>query len=817
ALTWSTDSSQPGRFMAVHGRRAATFGYSQNGLESWAYPVQILTSFSVSFRQPGTSAAIAGQTVLRRVIYSPEGVTRIYAGPDFIVRENIFVPLEEPGTIVTYEVNGTHPVDIVVHFTPVLDLMWPASVGGQEFSWNAAASGYVLSEATHRYTAIVSSPDIVAHDEIRNTNKPSAGVEFTIRAGADRKAQVVIAGGIAGQDAVTLAKKLLTDSASLEKAAVGHYDEVLDRALQIQTPDPATNRALLWSVIAVDQAWVCNPDLGCGQVGGYGPSRRARRPQYDWFFAGDGLVSTHALVASGQYDAAREELEFILRYQDRKSGMIWHELSQSAATLNWNQYPYMFVHVGLTADFLAAVASYHTASGDLGFVRRHWEALQLAYRYCQSLLAKQGGLPRIPDNKQGANEQDALSDELSLSAGWVAASEAFAQLAAATGHHAAEKAARSAGQRARQAIGQRYWDERQRFWISGHTRSGAPALMRESRPASTVLQSLFSAQQRAAGLDQLAGHAFQTDWGTRGKSSESARYDPNSYASGSVWAIGSAEVAAAFWAEHRPLTALPVWSALVPWSSLDSPGHMHETLAGDYYHEEIESVPEQTWSSAAFFTTTVQGLLGLRVDGVSRHLTFAPHLPADWNAVNVRHLHVGGAEVALSLTQSVSGIQLQVRNGGTPIRLEFAPQLPFGAQLRAVQAGTQPLAAQLEQNQQDTHARMEFTVPEGNTTLTLSFSGGVTIVSPAPQPEIGEPSRGIKITGVNLRDRVLTLELDQLAAGSSFELRTPWTIRSATGAEYATSGPSEYHFTMKATRAPTHNTVTVNFAEGAGP
>ncbi|MEA3176859.1 MAG: hypothetical protein QOI59_382, partial [Gammaproteobacteria bacterium] len=42
ALTWSTDSSQPGRFMAVHGRRAATFGYSQNGLESWAYPVQIL-------------------------------------------------------------------------------------------------------------------------------------------------------------------------------------------------------------------------------------------------------------------------------------------------------------------------------------------------------------------------------------------------------------------------------------------------------------------------------------------------------------------------------------------------------------------------------------------------------------------------------------------------------------------------------------------------------------------------------------------------------------------------------------------------------
>ena len=784
-LSWSSDSAPSSRFLAVHGRRSATFGYSRNGLESWAYPVQILTSFGVSFRRPDAATEIEGNTILRRIVYSPQFVTRIYVGPDFVVREKIFVPLEQPGTIITYDVQGQHPVDIVARFTPVLDLMWPAAIGGQEIRWDAGASGYLLSEPTHRYTARISSPNIVAHDEIHNSNT-SAGssVAVVIRADAGRQARIVIA---SGQDG-------LAQSAPLEQAAHDHYQQMLDGALQVETPDPEVNRALLWSEIALDQAWVCSPDFGCGQVGGYGPSRRGRRPQYDWFFAGDGLVSTDALIASGQYAGARQELEFILRYQDRKSGMIWHELTQSAASLNWREYPYMYVHVGLTADFLATAGGYFEASGDRGFVAKYWQALRLAYRYSRSLLDSRG-LPRIPGDKQGANEQDALGDELSLAAGWVAAADAFADLATATGHQSEAREARAASQRARDAIGPRYWDEQRHYWISGHTRSGEPARDRESRPASTVSQGLFSVEQRAAALDQLAAADFQTDWGTRGRPSTDERYDPNAYASGSVWAIGSAEVAGAFWADHRPLTALPIWNALVPWSSLDSLGHMHETLAGDYYHEEIESVPEQTWSSAAFLTTTVRGLLGLHVDAVAKHLTFAPHLPPDWSSVVVRHVPVGGSQLTLRMTQSMSGIQLQVHNQGQPVILDFRPQLPLGAS-----------GPQVEQNQQDTHGRLQFEVPAGDSTHTLSFSGGVSILPAAVRPVVGEPSRGVKITGVHLLNRVLTLELDRVTADpADFELRTPWQIESATGATFTADG----HFTVKG--APGPGKVTVNF------
>ncbi len=79
---------------------------------------------------------------------------------------------------------------------------------------------------------------------------------------------------------------------------------------------------------------------------------------------------------------------------------------------------------------------------------------------------------------------------------------------------------------------------------------------------------------------RVASSDFQTDWGTRGRASSASTYDPNSHASGSVWGIGTSDMAATFWSEHRPATALSIWNALVPWTSLDSLGLMHEALAG---------------------------------------------------------------------------------------------------------------------------------------------------------------------------------------------------------------------------------------------
>lgn len=170
-------------------------------------------------------------------------------------------------------------------------------------------------------------------------------------------------------------------------------------------------------------------------------------------------------------------------------------------------------------------------------------------------------------------------------------------------------------------------------------------------------------------LDALASPAFQTDSGVRSMSGASAEFDPNSYSKGSVSALGSSSVALAFWGEHRSVTAEQIWNGLLSWNTLDSPGHLHEVAAGDFFHPEIESIPEQTWSSAGFYSAAVHGLLGLQVDGAKRQLTFAPHLPAEWDHLTIGKVRVGQSLLKLELKRSQNGLDLTVENEGPAVWL----------------------------------------------------------------------------------------------------------------------------------------------------
>jgi glycogen debranching enzyme len=787
-LALNTEAVAPQRFIAVHGRRALVDGYASEGLEVWAYPFQIVSGYRVAFRPAGATTATDGADILRRVIYEPDSVTRIYLGPGFTVREKIFVPLNEPGAIFTYRVEGGKQVDIEIHATPVLNLMWPAAVGGQSTAWNASLQAFVLSEPANGFTAVMGSPEIAAHDQPDNRTShgaAEAGMGFTVRPGASGVTRVFIAlNPPHAADGGLLLKKLIADSDALEAEAAAHYGEAELSLLHVETPDERVNQAIAWAEIALDQAWVCNPDLGCGYVAGYGPSRGARRPQYDWFFAGDGLVAADAALAAGDRIHARDELQFILRYQDKKTGMIWHELSQSAGFLDWaNKYPYMYVHVDITFQFLGSVARYAAATGDRGFVTGNWPAIEAAYRYCLTLIDPETGLPRISADKEGGDEQDRMSDDLGLSAGWVDAAASFAQLAALGGHAALADEASRAAQHARASIPAHYWNDADAFWISGHTGSGAPMAERRSSPAEALTLHLFNPQQSEHLLDQIASSDFQTDWGSRGVGAGSAAFDPESYAKGSVWPVHTAGLAEAFWSEHRPVTALQLWRALLPLVRLDSLGHMPEVLAGDFYRPQIESVPEQTWSSAGFLQATIHGLLGLRADSSSNHLAFAPQLPAEWSGVSISQIQISGASVSLALQRTGEGFTLKIANSGAPFQFEFAPDLPLGATLRGAMLNHRPIAATVENHSQQTIARVAVTVPHGESDLQLALQGGVSIIPDVPEPQLGDASVGIRIVDVHLAARELTLVVDVPASQASrLRLKSAWEVAGASGA-----------------------------------
>jgi hypothetical protein len=121
----------------------------------------------------------------------------------------------------------------------------------------------------------------------------------------------------------------------------------------------------------------------------------------------------------------------------------------------------------------------------------------------------------------------------------------------------------------------------------------------------------------------------------------------------------------------------------------------------------------------------------------------------------------------------------------------FAPQVPYGAKLQG--------NGLLEENAQDTHARVEFTIPRGSGALTLNYSGGVSVMPILARPEVGESSKELKITRVRLDERTLSIALDHGPAAASVELRTAWKIREARGADVVASAPGIYLLNLKQT------------------
>ena len=720
-LRWSVPETSAGRFVVVPGERAFVGGYNTPGLEVWTYPLQLVRHYWISFRAEGETADVDGRAALQTIEHTPASATRVYVAPGVVVREQLFTPVDAPAALITYTVESSRPVLVTVHFTPSLNLMWPGSVGGQEIHWDSKHTAFLLDEPSHRFRGAVVSPQIVTHEQVQNNRRDAEferSLSFTMRAvpGAQGGAGVAFAGASTpDQSPVPIAETLVAQLRDEELRARRRYAAL--GIIEVETPDTAVNRALRWAQVTLEQAWACNPQLGCGMLAGYGPSRGSRRPQYAWFFANDGLVAIDALLREGAYARARDELAFILRYQSKRTGAIWHELSQSAGFLDWEHaYPYMFVHVDVSFDFLNTFRDYVETTGDLAFARQHWAAIKAAYEYCRSTVPRDKALPEIPAGQQGRDEQDPQRDELSLSLSWVTASESFATLARLTGHGVQASEAIRLSRVARDGIRPAYYDAEKKQWASGHLRSGAPVMGLTGSLIALLHQGLLDESEQRALLDTLASTHYRTSWGIRSTPNDSPLYDPDAYARGSVWAIGTADAIGAFYDAGRSAPATALWLDLVPWFGLDSPGHMHEVLNGDAFVPERESVPDQTWSSSAFLSSAVRGVLGLRLDPSRRQIRFMPHLPAEWQTLRVRRMALGAAKVNLELWTTPRLIGLEIQNSGPALNLTFGPTLPGGVHVGSVQLS--PGARLAGGTRAD---EVNVICPPGSTRIELSF------------------------------------------------------------------------------------------------
>ncbi len=719
------------RFIAAHGRRGMIVGYAGESLEGWVYPFRIFRDYRVTFRFAGSSERIPA--VAREVTVNPESVTRVYSSPSLMVRETMFVPLDEGGFVILYQVNSPRALRITAAFRPDLDLMWPGGIGGQSYGWDAQRRAFIFQESSGKYSALVGSPAAIEHSAPDSYNRPwladrTLSLELEIPANSRDTMFPVVVSLTAPPyyDGPRTYDKLLGRLPTLYAEATHHYNELLVGGVQVETPDPQLNLAYQWARITLDQAYICNPWLGCGLVAGYGPSHDTRRPQYAWFFGGDALNNTWALEASGDHALARDAIRFIQKYQKKDNGEIFHELSQSAGLIDWfRDYPYAYRHTDVSAMYLVAFRNMYRSSGDIEFVRSSWDSIKGAYRYLVSRVDPTDGLVTVPPGGWGGDEtiDQPVVKDVYLESVWVAGADAFEGLANLMGDRELAGEAHGHAEKARASLAAKFWNPGRDFFYYGYNSRGEVLKQELSQPNWGIWLGTFDSEQSGRALDHMAGKQWQTEWGTRSVAADDALYSAESYGHGSVWPLGTGIQALAFYRFHRPAEAEKLVRALVEQSFLNSLGHVPEVFSGDAYRELDVSVPEQIWSSGVVITSLMRGMLGLDPYAPMSELSWTPHVPAGWSGVTIKNLVIEKTTLALEMKQSKTGIILKVEERGPPVTITFAPEIPQGIHKVHVTFNGRPISASIHRNNEDSHAEIKFSADQ-TCELILNFEGG---------------------------------------------------------------------------------------------
>jgi glycogen debranching enzyme len=621
--------SRLGIYLGGVGREAAFFGSETGELEAWAWPVKLLHDFELGFKIPDYSEPIPGYRVAKRVIVRPELMTVVYSHATFTVMQHFLVPLHEPGIIVLLNISTVRPLEIVASFQADLDLMWPAGIGGQYAFYDSDNRRFILSESRREYNAYVGSPFATEASTHPAHATPDAPSLFRIAVDRERIKNefvpIVIAGGIMPRDSVdALYERLLTNARSYYDERVDHARFLREQLASVQMPDTVVNLAFEWAKVNLDEALVCNPDLGCGLVAGYGPSGRGRRPGFGWFFGGDASINTLGIVAVGHYELARHALAFQARYQ-RDDGKMPHEVTQSALRTreDWfTEFPYAYYHADTTPYWIVALHRYWLASADTAFVREHRAALVSAYRWC---LEHDSDGDRIVDNTAGglgAIEVGGLSEgmhqDIYLAAVSVEGLRGMADLAAALGDGQLAAEARRHFETAKADFERQYYMEDVGRYAFGILEGGKTNPAITAWPAVAGAFQLLDPDRAGPTLDALASPALMTDWGVRLLSSDHPQYDPLHYNNGAVWPFMTGFTSWALFNYGREEAAYRALRANAESTFFGALGRNPELMSGAYHQTLDTTVPHQFFATSMIPTPLILGLLRARPD-LARH------------------------------------------------------------------------------------------------------------------------------------------------------------------------------------------------------
>jgi glycogen debranching enzyme len=793
--------ARAGVYVGDQGRRAAVLGDESGSFEVWTWPLKLVRDLRLAFKIAEYDQPIEGGTVARQVVARPEGVTIVYSHATFTVRQHVFVPLDEPGAIILLEVESAQPLDVLVRMHADFNLAWPGSMGGGYITWQPEQKRFLLSQGGVRnYNGFIGSPFATSGTSHPAHDAPTVPSQFVLHfdegTAASSFIPIVAAGGAAPRDSVNAVyERLLRDAPRYWREKVVHYRRVSNELLTVETPDARINQMLEWSKVNLDQQLVCNPDLGCGLVAGFGRAGPGNfRPGFGWYFGGDAAINSLAMDALGQFDLVRQGLQFLAQYQ-REDGKIAHEISHAAKRLPWfTDYPYTWFHGDTTPFWMLACYEYWLASGDDAFLRAQWPNIVRAFGWSAATDANGDGLMENPAAGAGAVEVGGLGEglltDIYLAGVWTAALEGVAQMASAMEDGPTRTRAAQLAAKAQHTLDNAFWLEAPGIYAFALLQPDASKTARLNDaltvwPATAMAFGLLDAPRAGRMLKEIGSSAITADWGARMLSRAHPLYDPLHYNNGTVWPFVTGFAALAHYRYHRGWAGFDLVRDVARASFDFARGRTPELMSGAFYQALDTSVPQQFFATSMFVSPFVRGTIGWSADAPHNAAALEPHLPAEWSSLKIENLRVGRDRVEATLTREpgVYAVHLRRLTPGAVLRLRVAPALPLGARLERVVVDDRDLAVQAEESAHDVHGVAEITLVR-DAQVEFHYSGGLEVMTPLEQVDVGAASRELKVLDFTREARDYVLIVEGVAATTyQLQLRSAARLRTVAGAD----------------------------------
>jgi hypothetical protein len=285
-----------------------------------------------------------------------------------------------------------------------------------------------------------------------------------------------------------------------------------------------------------------------------------------------------------------------------------------------------------------------------------------------------------------------------------------------------------------------------------------------------------------------------TDWGARPLGSASTLFDPLHYNNGAVWPFVTGFVSLGQYKYHNAAAGWFALQAIARTGFDQALGRNPELFSGRLYKPLDTAVPQQFFATSMVLTPLIRGLLGISVDMPNHRVTIAPHLPPEWDSLEVANVPAGNGKLSIALKRAGGRITAAVRRTGdaTPLEVVFSPALPLGAKVTGGGATIRTPG--------DLHATVRAKVMD-MAELTVSYAGGWSIVPASMPAKIGRRSEAPRVISERLAaDGGYVVSLEGIAGRSyAFRLKTPSGDRSETVTFPATGANADGYTATTAT------------------